>query len=630
MRPRSQQRVRSSPRYARITANALAVLVAVALFAPAAASAHARLEATSPPQGATVKTEPGAVVFTFDEPVEGNFGAVRVYDSRGDRVDEGDAFHPDGEGPKLGVHLKPGLSDGSYTATYRVVSADGHIVSSGYVFSIGKAGRAPTETVGELIGGAGNGKVTEVAYGLARGLEYVAIALAVGGVAFLLICWLPALAAATGVGEESRQAAAGAFAARLRVVLLAGAAIGLLATAAQIVLEGAEAAGVSGFSALTKTIVEETLETNFGTVWGLAFLAWLVFAALVPLLTRSAGVAPSLDAASECLPASQGEPMDPRTNLPAVRERGGPSARPLATLLIAVPLIYLVLCPALAGHASTQSPVGLDFPVNVVHVGAMAVWLGGLAALLLVLPAATRSATSAGDRGRLLAGPLARFSALALAMVALIMATGLIQAYVYVRHLGDLVSTGYGRAVLAKFLLTLTVIGVAAYNRRASVPRLEAIAARGESPGRPGVLLRRALRTEVALLAVVIAVTAVLASYAPPVAAEIGPFSTTTTAGPTTLELDVDPAQVGANQIHIYFFDAKSGAQYTKGKELKVSATLPDKAIGPLPLRVEHAGPGHYILQSALLGAPGDWEIEIALRTSAFDEFTKKIEVPVE
>jgi methionine-rich copper-binding protein CopC len=179
-------------------------VMVLALLAPAAASAHARLEGTEPPEGAVVKAEPSAVIFGFDEPVEGNFGAVRVYDAGGERVDEGDAFHPDGEGPKLGVHLKPGLPDGSYTATYRVVSADGHIVSSGYVFSIGKAGRAPTQTVGEMIGGAGNGRVTEVAYGLARGLEYTAIALAVGGVAFLFFCWLPTLGAA-GVGEESRR-----------------------------------------------------------------------------------------------------------------------------------------------------------------------------------------------------------------------------------------------------------------------------------------------------------------------------------------------------------------------------------------------------------------------------------------
>jgi copper transport protein len=582
--------------------------LAIALLLPAVASAHARLEGTSPPQGAVVKEEPDAVVFEFDEPVEGNFGAVRVYDATGERVDEGDAFHPNGEGPKLGVHLKPGLPDGSYTATYRVVSADGHIVSSGYVFSIGKAGEAPTETVGELIGGSGNGKVTEVAYGLARGLEYAAIALAVGGIAFLLLCWLPALGAA-GVAEESRRAAADAFARRLRIVLWVAAAIGLLATAAQIVLEGAEAAGVSGFSAITRTVLEETLETRFGTVWGFAFLAWVVVAALAPLVTGGSG--------------------DPRTNLPAVREGGGPLIRPLATPAVAVPLVYLILCPALGGHGSSQSPVALNFPVNAIHVAAMAVWLGGLGALLLVLPAATRSAASAADRSRLLAGPLARFSTLALAMVALIMATGLIQAYVYVRHLGDLFSTGYGRAVLAKFLLLLCVIGIAAYNRRSSVPRLEAIAERGESPGRDGVLLRRALRGEVALLAVVIGVTAALASYAPPVAAQAGPFSTTVEVGPTTLEMDVDPARVGANQIHVYFFDAKTGAPYRQGKELTVTATLPEKEIGPLPLEVQNAGPGHFIVPDALLNAPGDWEIDIVLRVSEFDQFEEEVEVPV-
>jgi copper transport protein len=584
----------------------LAVLV---LVAPAAASAHARLEGTSPPQGAVVKKEPAAVIFEFDEPVEGNFGAVRVYDAAGERVDEGDAFHPDGEGPRLGVHLKPGLPDGSYTATYRVVSADGHIVSSGYVFSIGKEGRAPTETVGELIGGAGNGKVTEVAYGVARGLEYLAIALAVGGVAFLLLCWLPALGAAVGVGEDSRRTAAGAFAKRLRIILWITAAIGLIATAAQIVLEGAEAAGIGGFSAITKTIIEETLGTRFGTVWGFALLAWLAVGLLAPLVTAGA--------------------TGPWTNLLAAREGRGPSLRPLATLLIAVPLIYLVLCPGLSGHGSSQSPEVLNFPVNAIHVGAMAVWLGGLGTLLLVLPSATRSAATPADRGRLLAGPLARFSTLALVMVGLIMATGLIQAYVYVRHFGDLFSTGYGRAVLAKFLLLLCVMVIAAYNRRDSVPRLGAIAERGESSGRPGVLLRRALRAEVALLAVVIGITAALASYAPPVSAQSGPFAITTEVGPTTLEMDVDPARVGANSMHIYFFDAKTGAPYKRGKELTVTATLPDKEIGPLPLSVQSAGPGHYIVQGALLNAPGDWAIDLTLRVSEFDQLEETVEVPV-
>src|SRR5262245_1319509 len=141
-RPPSQLR-RPGRQVRRARTAAFLVIAGIVLAVPAAAGAHARLEGTSPPQGATVKHEPAAVVFRFDEPVEGNFGAVRVFDANGARVDEGDAFHPNGEGPRLGVHLKSNLPDGSYTATYRVISADGHIVSSGFVFSIGKQGRTP-------------------------------------------------------------------------------------------------------------------------------------------------------------------------------------------------------------------------------------------------------------------------------------------------------------------------------------------------------------------------------------------------------------------------------------------------------------------------------------------------------
>ncbi len=568
-------------------------LVALCLLAPAQALAHAQLEGTTPERGAVVKREPPAVVFRFNEPVEGNFGAVRVYDAEGSRVDEGDAFHPGGEGPRLGVHLKPGLPDGSYTATYRVVSADGHIVSSGYVFSIGKEGRAPRETVAELTAGSGSGPVTETAFGVARGLQYAAIALAVGGLAFLLLAWLPALAALNGAAESRRRAAA-AFGSRLRLMLLGAAALGAVSAAAGVVLEGAEAAGVSGFSALRETIVRETLETKFGTFWGLALLAWIAFGVLVALLLRGA-------------------------------ERR-PAAPALA--LLAAPPAFLVLVPALAGHGSTQSPVALMFPVNVVHVAAMGVWLGGLATLLFVAPRATRELAEA-DRSRLLAASLARFSQLAFAAVLAILASGLVQAYVYVRHLDALVDTGYGRAVLIKFLLLVAIlIPIGAYNRRRSVPRLRRIAEGGEAPGRAGLLLRRALRAEVALLVVVLGVTAALAGYAPPVTAQAGPVSVEEQFGPIQLELSVEPARVGANQLHLYLFNARTGAPYSKVKQLEVTADLPEKGIS-LPLEPQLAGPGHYTVPGALLSASGEWQIELAARVSAFNEYTTKVGVEI-
>jgi copper transport protein len=577
----------------RATLRALAAALALALLIPASALAHAQLEGTSPERGAVVKHEPPAVIFRFDEPVEGNFGAVRVYDANGNRVDEGDAFHPNGEGPRLGVHLKPGLPDGSYTATYRVISADGHIVSSGFVFSIGKAGKAPKQTVAELTAGSGSGAVTETAFGLARGLQYAAIALGAGGLAFLLLAWLPGLATGRGEGEGWPRASR-AFAGRLRAALLVAAALGAISAAAGVVLEGAEAAGVSGFAALKETIVRETLETKFGTIWGLAAVAWVAFGLLV---------------------------------LVVFRRGGGGKLGPAGTLLLAAPLAYLVLVPALSGHGSTQSPVALNFPTNALHVAAMAIWLGGLATLLFVAPRGTRE-LEPGDRGKLLAAVISRFSRVALIAVGAILLTGLIQAYVYVRHLDALTETGYGRAVLIKFILLMVLIGIGAYNRRRSVPRLNRIAAGGESPGRAGLLLRRALRAEVALLVVVLGVTAALASYAPPVTAQSGPFSTESQFGPIQLEMTVEPARVGGNAIHIYLFDAKSGAPFAKVKQLKATASLPEKSIS-LPLEPQLSGPGHYTIAGALLSAAGEWRIALNVRVSAFTEYTKTVEVPV-
>lgn len=568
----------------------LAALVAVLLAVPSAASAHATLEGTSPQRGAVVKEEPSAVVFRFSEPVEGNFGAVRVYDAEGERVNEGDAFHPGDEGRKLGVDLKPGLPDGSYTATYRVVSADGHIVSGGYVFSIGKAGRAPEETVAELVAAGGAGTVNGVGIGIARGIQYAALAVALGALAFLLLVWLPALRS-LGPGGEVWDRARRGFERRLRLVLVLAAVAGTVSALAAILFEAAQAAGVSAGSALDSTILREELGTRFGTVWGITSLAWVLLGLLAtPLLRR-------------------------------------PSPARIALLL--APLAFVALEPALSGHPSTQSPVALLFPANFLHVIAMAVWVGGLTTLVLVVPAATRE-LEAADRSRLLAAALARFSPIAPLCVAVVLLSGLGQAYAYVRDLENLLDTAYGRAVLIKFVLLVgALIPLGAYNRYRSVPRLERIAAGGEPPGRAGLLLRRALRGEVALIVVVLGVTAALAGYPPATAAQSGPFSGSTSLGPAELEVTVDPARVGSNQVHLYLFDAKSGAQFNRIKELSVTASESDKEIGPLPLDARRAGPGHYTVQGALLTVAGDWDLDVTMRVSAFDQYEAELEVPI-
>src|SRR5580698_7302654 len=94
------------------------VLVGVLVLVSApAALAHAQLLGTSPLSGSTVAKQPAEVIFKFNQAVGGTLGAVRVYNAQGQEVDNLDVGHPEGHQHWMGVGLKPGLPDGTYTAT---------------------------------------------------------------------------------------------------------------------------------------------------------------------------------------------------------------------------------------------------------------------------------------------------------------------------------------------------------------------------------------------------------------------------------------------------------------------------------------------------------------------------------
>jgi copper transport protein len=609
-----------------VLALALAGVLVGVLWSAPAAFAHAQLLETSPATGSTVATQPAEVIFEFNQAVGGTLGAVRVYNAQGAEVDNLDVSHPDGNEHWMGVGLKPGLPDGTYTATYRVVSADTHIVYGGLVFNVGHAGTAPRFTVAGLIGRNRSGEVTAIAFGVVRALDYLAIALLLGGLAFLLIVWRPAFAALGGA-EPRWQAAARGFAGRMHLLLSVAVVLGAIVSVLGILLQGASAAGVSLWTSLNHTIVQDTLESRFGTVWGLRAVDWALLGILLTtaaILARREQAHCSADSAPATGATGTETGVAERANVSALAP---PPPRPLLGA-IAICAAYLAIVPALSGHASLQSPTALFFPADVLHVLAASVWVGGVACLLLAFPAATRE-LERPERSRLLLATLLRFSPLALGAVIAIAATGVVQAYIDVRSLDGLLHTTYGILILAKTALLLALIGLGWVNRERVIPAFRRIVASGRVPGETGALARRTLRGELALMLCVFGLTAALVSYAPPIDAASGPFSVNTTIGAAELEMTVEPTRVGPNTIHLYLIDATTGAQFTATKELTATADLPSKHIGPLPLRVTVAGPGHYILSSAVLSPAGTWEIQFTDRISEFEEHTRTVRVPI-
>jgi copper transport protein len=598
-------------RVARVV-SAAAVAAAAALTTAAPALAHATLQETEPARGTTVKVQPQAIVFHFSERVEMNFSAVHVYDATGKIVDDGRAVHPGGASSDVSIGLKQKVPRGTYTATYRVISADGHPVSGGFVFSIGKAGAAPAKTVAELAGGSDVGSGTTIAFGVARAVQYGAIAIAIGALAFLLLPWAGGLRSVAGAAPEW-QAASEAFLTRSRLPFLVAVVAGIVSGVAGIVLQGQTAVGGSVLDAMDLSVVQGVLETHFGLIWGLRVLVWLGVAGTLVLVYRR-----------EALPA-----MRPATlSAAALAPSRGFGSRPQLAVLIAL-LGFLGISPALAGHANAQDPTAILLPSTSAHVIAMSVWIGGLVMLLFVLPSATRQLVLP-DRSRLLAAVLSRFSTMAGACVAVVLLTGIIQSFVYVRNVDNLLHTEYGQILLAKILLFVGLMALGGYNRQFSVPRLNKIAAGGETPGRAGVLLRRALRGEVLLVALVLGVTGALAGFAPATAAEVtsGPFAKTEMIGPAQIQLTVDPARVGTNLMHLYLLEPTTGVQWDEAKEVRVKLVQPDEQI-ELGVDARKGGPGHYIVDGAVFSTGGTWEVQIAARVSEFDEYAKTIEVPI-
>jgi copper transport protein len=590
----------------------LAIACIAVLAGAPQAFAHAQVLGTSPASSATVAAQPAQVIFKFNQSVGGAPGAVRVYDAQGDEVDNLAVSHPEGQQRWMGVGLRAHLPDGTYTATYRVISADTHIVYGGLVFNIGHAGAAPRFTVAGLINRNRSGHVTAIAFGAARFLDYVSIALMLGSLAFLAIAWLPGLAAVAGA-EPSWQAASRAFARRFELLLLAAILLGVTTSVLGFLLQGASAAGVSLWSSLKGAILESTLDSRFGQIWGARAIDWVLLGALLAG-ARAARRAPI--------------PVLRPVSLGADGLALDPAPQPWALGLVGVGALYLALTPALSGHAGVQSPVWAFLPSDVLHVLAASVWVGGIACLLLALPAATRQ-LEPPERSRLLLATLARFSPLALAAVITIALTGVLQAYIDVRSIDGLLHTTYGALIVAKTVLLIGLIGLGWVNRALVIPALTRIVGMDANPGAVGVAARRSMRGEALLMLCVFGVTAALISYAPPIDAASGPFSANTTLGPAELEMTVEPARVGLNTVHIYLIDAKTGAQFTQTKELTATARLPAKAIGPLTLHANLAGPGHYILTSAALTPGGTWELELTDRVSEFQEYSRTVKVPI-
>ncbi|MFF7793717.1 copper resistance protein CopC [Streptomyces sp. NPDC007991] len=654
----------------------LLLAAACALLAGAGpASAHAALTGSDPAQGAVVDTAPARISLTFSEQVALSDGSLRVLDPEGKRVDAGE---PSGvSGTTYAVRLHSGLPDGTYTVAYQVVSADSHPVAGAYTFSVG----APSKTSVSVSGQNADDGVVGWLYGFGRYVSYAGFIVLAGGAAFVLACW----PRGSGVRPVQRFVVSGWLA------LTA-------ATLALLLLRGSFTGSGKIADVFDLSLLGQVLQTKTG-------------AALVSRLL--------LLAASALFIAVLFGAYDKREDSQEKRDLTFGLA--IGGVVVAA---GIAASWAMSEHASVGLQAGIAMPVDVLHLLAVAAWLGGLGALLVALYRAPADAPVDASAVR-------RFSRVAFGSVLTLIATGTYQSWRQLGSWSAFTDTRYGQLLLAKIALVAVLVGVAWISRRWTGRLAEAVPAAverekarvgagadgsGEAAGSAGADvsldartdkaaeagagvgadsrtntdsgtdtgdqpdpepadaeraaqlarqraardaarqkrlrdadpdrfgLRRSALAEAGIAVILLAVTTVLtqtepgrtevearaatsssASTSPDTDASGAltlnmPFDTGGKDGKGIVTVDLDPARVGGNEMHVYV--ERPGGQAFDIPEVKVDFTLKAKDIGPLPVVPDHLATGHWSANGVQIPMAGDWKVDVTVRTSDIDEVT--------
>lgn len=184
--------------------------------------------------------------------------------------------------------------------------------------------------------------------------------------------------------------------------------------------------------------------------------------------------------------------------------------RPGGALALLILSISALVPPALVGHSSSGDYHHSAATSLVVHVVAVALWVGGLAALTWYAGVSRRGATDLRDSH--LPRVAHAFSPLALGSVVALAASGVLNAVVRIDGPSDLVTTSYGRLVLVKVALLIVLVAAGARHRSRTLRDLDA--------GRPRAFTRLAVG-EVVVMAATIGLAVGLSRTAPPVPEEV-------------------------------------------------------------------------------------------------------------
>ncbi len=262
--------------------------------------------------------------------------------------------------------------------------------------------------------------------------------------------------------------------------------------------------------------------------------------------------------------------------------------------------VILPFTYAFAGHAAVDSPAALTIALLALHVAAVGVWCGGLILLIFVKDIRTTSIVE-------------WFSQRAAALIALVVATGVVQALLLMNGIGNLTKTSYGKALIAKVCVVGVMLICAAIVRRrfyeSGVSRLRAV-----------------LCAEVVVGLVVLSITSGMVAASPRPTVSNAPFSTALVQGNVIANITISPPRVGESEMHVIVSPPNGSLDPVLA--IKARFSLVSSSVPPIQAELNAVGPNHFVGKIQFV-YPGEWKVDVIVSPDANSEVLYSTQVKI-
>ena len=558
--------------------------------------AHAYIDHSIPASLQSLNTPPSKIDIYFNDPVDIKYSQIRVLDTNGKEVQGQNLHYITDDQKGISISLQPGLSNGIYTVTAKVLDQiDGHVTKNPFSFAVGQA--VPQNLINNVTSSIY--QEISVPEAIARFPALVGQVMVVGSTFATLWLWKP-ISRISWLRNSIAET-------RIKIDI----------SMAKLTVIGSVVLLASGFAMIVVQAysinagILDAISTKFGNIWILRMIECSVLLG-ISLITYY-----------------------------KVRNSKSLAPRGLVMSLFFIGVAILATTSLISHGAATGQmiPLTLDF----IHNIAASLWIGGIFYIaFIILPNLKRVVN---DRANIssISIIIPRFSILVITILGSIAITGPVLLFVLENNLALTLASTYGKVLIIKLSLASAMLCLGAYNQtvihkqafKATVilnaNQEDTISSGAANLTRIFSQFSKSTQIEAMIGIVLIASVAVLVDSGLPSSefqsqlqlingqSVFALASTDNTLGNGFSEirfvengsrvvLSINPFSTGSNNFKISFLDSSKNP--IDMHSVKLRLTPVDQEIGSIALDANQTSTGAFVANTDF-GLPGHWTVRV-------------------